>query len=325
MSRMDLSKSKGSRSRSKTVRLARGVSLTELVIASLLLGIILAVVAELMVTAVIANNKLFNLHDAQVSSRSALERMKRDIRMAVSVCPGKNCDAKIRVGDTDVSIHDALDPVLSSRQLGSSCLILHMPIYFLDRKNDSLSDGYEQGAVSNPLNGIPLPGADTVIYEVERDPQITSAIFYRINRLVVVKSGTDFRRNLDCSYRTASDLSKPTVFAKGLIGPLNVGDAPNSIPKVFSFLSRNPSVQPSSSSQFELVKESSFTFSAPNPMLESVCQSISAVGIDLEFKRGNEESNAVEQFDKTIGVHAEVGLRVPPSQVGFSGDHYESD
>lgn len=310
---------------SRRERSSRGVSLMELVIASLLLGVVLAVVAELMVTAVIANNKLFNLHDAQVLSRSALDRMKRDIRMAASICPGKNCDAKVRVGDTFVPVHDELDPVFSSKQLSSSCLILHMPIYFLDKRNDPLSDSYENGALTSPFNGVPLPGYDTVIYEVERDPSISSAYFYRVNRIVVVKTGSDFRRNSDCSYRTASDPGHPTVFAKGLVGPTNSGDAPNAIPKVFSFLSRNPTVQPIERAPFEQVKESAFVSTSPSPMLNSLSQSISAIGIDFEFKKGDESTNSIQQFDKTIGVHAEVGLRVPPSQIGYSGAHYEPD
>lgn len=130
---------------------AKGATLTELVVATILLSVILAALGEIMVTCTYASIKLSSLVDVRISARVALERIKRDVKSSHT----------IRTDST------------------SSHLVLLRPTYYFDPRNNPASAEYDSSIEWNPLNGTPEGVGETVEYFVERDPIKTSEFFLK--------------------------------------------------------------------------------------------------------------------------------------------------
>ncbi|MBX9669494.1 MAG: hypothetical protein K2X93_17865 [Candidatus Obscuribacterales bacterium] len=281
----------------RSTRNSRGLSLTELLLGSLLLGVSLAVVAELMALCVMANVKLTRQFDAQAAARIAVDRIKRDVRMAQSI-------------QTEITIDKDNYPS-EIKRLTAQKLILHMPIHYLDKRNDPVDSQYSPGSALNPLNGITLKGYYEVVYDLVADSQRPGEFVLQMtcekNELGPVDE--------TCSYRKEVLRTNPQRIVSGIIGPLEVNAATGSPPRIFSYISKRPntSIYPG---RLDMLKDVALVNT-------SAVRGISLVGVDLEVKRTDVDAQTAESstvLDKTLGVHAEVGLRLPPASFGTPMD-----
>jgi len=261
---------------SKRLRSAVGVSLTELLVGSLLLGSSLAVVAELMSLCVVSNTKLFRQFDAQAAANFTLDRLKRDIRMAT----------EIRVVSDEFS---------SRKQLSSTQLILRQPVHYLAKSNDPTNPAFDPVAQQSPLNGYELRGYYTVVYEVVPDAERPGEYMLTTSTFRNLVDGA----SIDCSYR---EPKVDQVLIKGIVGPISKGGTPGAQPKVFSYVARNPF----HNNRLDLVQESAL-------YVQSIADRLAGVSIDLELKRGelsSANSSSLSPADKVVAVHAEAFPRL---------------
>jgi hypothetical protein len=260
----------------------RGVSLTELLVGSLLLGVSLAVVAELMSLCVVSSTKMSRQFDAQTSVNTALDRLKRDIRMAKEIRSETNEFGSVK------------------KTSSARTLILHMPIFYLNKRNDPNDPSYDPGAAQDSLNGFTLPGYYAVLYELIPDPERLGEFMLTISTrrtpVVVAEPNSSYREIVDNQ-----------ILVKGIVGPLEQGGSTGSIPKVFSYVAKNPNQE----ERLDLIQEGALYD-------QSVMNGVNGVGVDFEIKRGElaEADTADTPLDKTVGVHAEVCMRLPQNAQG---------
>ncbi len=262
-------------------RKSDGLSLTELLVGSILMAVSIAAVAEIMSLCVLANTKLFRQFDAQAGANFALDRIKGSIRMSSEVLPYSDLFGSVKV-------------------LSPQTLILSQPVHFLAKNNDpSDALNYDPGAEQNLKNGLTIPGASyTVVYEVVPDDDAPGEF-----KMLCTTRGP--QAVFDETSALRLPIEKQTM-CRGIIGPLEPGAAQGSLPKVFSFIARNPLRM----QRLDLIKESTlYDF--------GVSRGINLIGIDLEIRKGADftaastSGGAVEVGDKVIGVHTEAFLRLP--------------
>lgn len=284
-----------------------GVSLTELMVSSILLGVSLAVVAELMSLAVLADTKLNKQFDAQTALRIALSRIKQDVRIAKKV-----------VYST---------PEFPGEVSNAQTLILHLPVYFLDKKNDPRSTEYVQSAPQNPLNGIPLWGRN---FNVPSEKQISGydAVMYKIVRNTEQANSNDFKIEvsqryqinavLDSSSSHRQEIYPPETLAKGIIGPLAVDAGPDSVPKVFTFLSYRQDPANADIPKVSLIQES---------LLAAQIDGTAGIGIDLEIRKTLSSASEVQLASESVRAsHTEVFLKLPViKRADSNAVYYELD
>lgn len=275
-------------SRKTSRRRAIGATITELLVASVLLGTSLAVVAELMSLSVVADNKLTQQFDAQAAANTALDRITRDVRSAGRVLPNYPF-----LGET----------------LSSSTLILELPIYYLNRTNDPLDPIYNPAAPQNSLNGVLLPGHDVYVYKMVPDPTTPNQYILQVQ----FRYEPNMHNNPSCSYRRQID--PPMPLAKGIIGPLPQNTGPGTLPAPFSYLAKNP-FNPTGQYDLDRISDASIQLAGsattqPNPF-EYITDGISGVSLDLEVQRSNASVTGAPGVvaERDLGVHAEAVLRL---------------
>lgn len=264
-------------SRRKARRSNRGISLAELVVGSILMAASLAVVAELMSLCVITNSKLFNQFDAQAGANFALDRIKRDVRLAREICSETNEFGNV------------------TKRLDSSTLILHLPILYAAKRDEPGDPTYNPSAEPDPLSGFPLPGYYTILYEIVPNPSVPDeyALSYSC------------RRNPPATNEllvTRPDV-QGLIVATGIVGPLQVGDGATAKPKTFSYIAKNPFFD----ERLDLLKEGTLNY-------PGVVNGTAGVSLDFEFKRGQESAN--KATEKIVAVHSEAMMRMPPNARG---------
>lgn len=276
-----------------------GVSLTELLVGSVLMGISLAVVAELMSLCVLANTKLFRQFDASTGIHFALERIKRDVRMAREVR-----------GTLTLEERDSLGRNVTS---SASVLILRLPIQFQSKSNDPTSELFDSAAPQHPFTGYTIPGYYLVLYEVLPDLQrpgefkITTTS-RRMPKDEVYQSGENKWFFEHASFK--KDVTEQ-VIATGIVGPHATGAVDGSTPKIFSFIAKNPA----QNGRLDLINDSMM-------WNELASRGVMGVGVDLELKRGELTEGSIA--NETAAIHSETMLRLPFSSSGpFSQELYE--
>lgn len=126
----------------RSARLNKGATLTELLIAALLLSFSMAVISQIMYMLVISSNKLTNYFDASSAARFAILRIKNDVQSANTFLSAERNSFTL----------ETLDRYVSST-------------------NDPSKAGYDSSASWDPLNGMPLvkdgvPARSQIKYEV---------------------------------------------------------------------------------------------------------------------------------------------------------------
>lgn len=283
------------RSKSKVIRRASGISLTELMVGAILLGVSVGVVAELMALCVYANTTLFRQFDAQTGCNFALERIKRDTRMATRIRSALTPEEQTEFG--------------SKKNLNAQTLILQLPIRFLSKINDPNSGVYDSGAAAASGTGFDIPGHYVVIYEVVPSADRAGEFDMVMSRRRLPNE-TVYRANFAELSEENSFLSNITqqVIAKGIVGPLESGAA-SGFPKVFSYVAKRPG-SVGNAGRLDILKEAYLS-------IDSVSDGASGVSVDMEIRRGNENIQ-LKDNEQVIATHSECFIRLKNDFVGPS-------
>lgn len=292
-----------------------GASLTELLIASLLIGFTTALIGELVVTTTIAAMKLSNKSTLLGSAKVSTERIVNDIQMARSVGDyyGLNNGVAETIAFPNPSnplfgttgslvgssgAPDSSQPVLLSAQ----CLILQQPVLFWDKQNYPGEPTFDPDAQQSRLNGFPirikanefsdgvpsvaLENLDTVVYQVVPDTSRTGEYVLQVSRFSGYHDPT-----IQTHYE--SPINPPVPIASGIIGPKPLND-PSALPQVFRYLTRTVNGTRELTSA-ELATDNNIKY-------------IAGVAIDLEFKKSDVSSQS-DINAPNIGVHNEAFLK----------------
>ncbi len=262
-----------------------GVSLTELLIGTLLMGVTLAVLAEFMAGLTTASAKLTNQFDAQLVLRNAITRIRADVRAARSI---GDCYSTVPSNtfpgpgnwlyQTPPSGGWPIDWGSTPYQLNAQTLVLQVPAVHDGITGDGLN-GFPLKISSQTLvNGMPAPSdmedLDTIVYKVIQDPTNSSVASLQ----VAVFPGFA---------HAGKGINPPQTLVRGIIGP-KTGSG-TGIPDVFSYLEKNPAFQTNK-----------------NPTDPS---KINGVRIDLEVRRPISSAEGSSKFQKNASAHAEVFSR----------------
>ncbi|MDZ4834808.1 MAG: hypothetical protein SGJ27_13605 [Candidatus Melainabacteria bacterium] len=288
---------------------------------TVLLGFTMAVMAEIMSISMISSTRLERQFDVQMASRSALDRIKKDVRMASAICPGHNPGSVVsRCSLTSPPVDPPIvpRPVLCNHGqneliLGPQTLILHLPNVFLEKANDPKDPLYVPDAPQSARNGVRIPGYETVIYKLVPDD---TANKFKILMTVIPSPVT---RLENCSYR---DAITDSVVATGIVGPLNPSAGPGSTPEIFKYISKNPLVASIKKGRLDTLSQTALvtmsTQVLPDP---EISEAISGVTLDCEFSRG---STIDDPASRVSAVHTEALLRLPLAPYGApEGVYYE--
>lgn len=173
------------------VRNPSGLSMTELLVSTIMMGFCFAVIGELVVLNTLAATKLSNKTDSLTETRFAIERIKSDIRL----------------GKTFVQP----DPAKAH-----TTLIILQPVFYEDKTN-----------TNNPLNGFPVEvnGVEIlnrVTYELIEDPTKPGSGEYLLQLSRTVEPGSEWPAT-DENYQIRSPISSTTIL-KGIVGPKTISD-----------------------------------------------------------------------------------------------------
>lgn len=300
---------------SRKYRLKNGTSLTELLMSVILLGFSMAIVGELAFVSTRGTIRNTNKTDGLATARTALDRISTDVRHAR--CFG---DHYANTGER-MTFPSTTNPLYSKAvpqggwpaapwqpipmAMSESCLIIQIPVMFLDPVNDQSNPQYNPLAAENPRNGFPimlpkttsgalsdLENLDTVIYQVVPDPARSGEFQIQVARFPGAKIN-----GLSTSYQ--STINPPQTILKGLIGPKANGSAATDLPQVFSYLGRAPIGSPTGSPKMNKLALSN-----------QVLPNILGVGIDLEIKKaGATTSDGDGKDPQYLGIHSEAFMR----------------
>lgn len=284
-------------------RTSKGATLTEMLIASLLIGFSLAAIGEVMVMTTLSANKLVNRSNAISDSRTACSRLQHDVRIARNFGDAYDdpTDSSALYQNnffpcTDNPLYTAETGDLvggwgtAPYQLDKQTLIIQQPkLLSVDSSSPLIG-----------INGFPIKGTitglnnlDTVIYKLVPDPD--QAGEFLLQRAVLVGEATIAESN------DSTMVNPPQTVISGIIGPLpSNGD---STPEVFSYWVRNAEKvsSPSPLRKLDLSELDS------NP---GATKYIIGVGMDLELRKPDSRTgNSNAAYQQRMGIHTEAFLR----------------
>lgn len=301
-----------------------GFSITELLLAVVLLGYSIAVIGECAVVSTMGVTSLTTKADSLSSVRSALERVALDIRQAR--CFGDYYGD----GPQRLQFPSLANPVYGTfvpsggwpsapwtnppYKLSPQCLVMQQPMLFLDPANDPLSAQYNPTASQNAINGFPImlpknyissgipaydvENLDTVVYQVVADGNRPGEYLLQMIRL----PGKPIS-GLNTSYRQT--INPPQTILSGIVGPKPFGASSSDLPVVFSYLQR-----PNPGQAAHLVRRI--------PAADNI-NSIIGVAIDLEVRKSLASASATSAATSSIfGLHQEVTMRSARNMVLYN-------
>lgn len=192
----------------KKTRSQSGLSITELLVSSLLMGFCFAVIGELVVLNTLAATKLTNKTDGLTAARFASERIKGDVK----------------VGKAFLSTYDA--PTTTYLD-DAQTLIIQQPVFYKDSSNPD-----------NPQNGFPVKASDgsellnTVVYKVVQDPTNPTEYLLQVAKFV---SPTSEWPASNPNYQVRTPIDTPITILRGVVGPKDPFD-PSKPPQVFQYI-----------------------------------------------------------------------------------------
>lgn len=298
-----------------------GASLTELLIASLLIGFTTALVGELVVTTTMASIKNNNQSNMFGSAKVTGERLINDIQAAR--CVGDYYGMTNPTPEPNY-FPSPSNPLYGSGgmqpeggwpiapwpnnpyQLSAQCLILQQPVFYCAKENNSQEPTYNVNAPQSHLNGFPMrikenqitdgvPSApvenlDTVVYQVVPDTARPGEYVLQMARF------PGYRDPLSHTHYEPT-VNPPQTIATGIIGPRLPGD-PTAPPQIFRYMRHDPN-PPDYSMR---------VLTADELNDDTNDKTISAIAIDLEFKR-SETAGATNANSQNLGVHTEAFLK----------------
>lgn len=296
-----------------------GASLTELLIASLLIGFTTALVGELVVTTTIASVKNNNQSTMLGTAKVCGERLTNDIQMARAV--GDYYGQNNPTSEVNMFPNPS-NPLYGSGGmqpqggwpsapwtghpyvLNGQCLILQQPVTYCAKENSPQESTYNPNAPESHLNGIPirikanqisagLPSEtiedlDTVVYQIVADQARPGEYLLQMARFPGYHDPA-----INTHYESA--VNPPQTVATGIIGPKLPGN-PTAPPEVFRYLKHDPT--------YGIVEMTSAELNDDN-----MAEHIAGIGIDLEFKKSEIASSSTDTNARNIGVHTEAFLK----------------
>lgn len=299
----------------RTPRNSKGATLTEMLIASLLIGFSLAAIGEVMVLTTLSANKLSNRASGISDSRTACSRIQSDVRAARNF--GDSYDDPTESSATHQSNFFPCDsnPLyrFDSGPQHTSTLwtwsgwptTWGSPPYKLDAQTLIIQQpkllSVDSSSTLSSINGFPLEGTitngrnnlDTVVYKLIQDPN--QAGEFILQRAVFVGEDTV----PGASY--SSMVNPPQTVVGGIIGPLTNNGS--TFPEVFSYWVRNAEKvsSPSPLRKLDLSELES------NP---GATKYIIGVGMDLELRKPDSRTgNSNAAYQQRMGIHTEAFLR----------------
>lgn len=292
-----------------SVRSSKGATLTELLVATVLIGVSMAALGEIMGLMTIMAGRANNRATALDSARTALNRITTDVRSS------RAFGDSYAVGSSDRNLFPSSNnPIYGSGgisvtnapyKLSAHTLILQSPVFYSSSTSDPTSMKYNIFPVNFkttsstvPPISVPAPATtveniDTVIYDVVSD-STTGSWSIEMKRYPGAYVSSFPSGMQPSKYKTLVDSPSQRI-ASGIVGPKSkVGDT---YPVTFKYFGKtvNGKTFQIDPSQFD-----------GNPALVN---SIVGVGINLEIKKSNSSSSSVSPHDQQIGIHDEVFAR----------------
>ncbi|MBA4026939.1 MAG: hypothetical protein C0473_01720 [Cyanobacteria bacterium DS3.002] len=300
----------------KRKRTSNGISLTELLMSILLLGFSLAIIGELAVVSTIGTIRTTNKTDGLAAARAAIDRISSDVRQARAFGDyyAKSSE-RLSFPSTTNPLYATGAPLggwpnppwqTIPMVMSDTCLILQLPVVYLDPQNDPTNSLYNPAAAENPRNGFPvmlpksytissqndLENLDTVIYQVVPDPARPNEFLIQVARYPGAKLST-----LNIAYKPL--INPPQTILKGLVGPRPLGSADSVLPSVFSYLGRNAITNHPTNGKISKVALSTTTL-----------PTVLGITIDMDIKKAGITTTAGDGKDpQYFGIHNEVFMR----------------
>jgi prepilin-type N-terminal cleavage/methylation domain-containing protein len=307
------------------LRTAKGFTLTEMIVTSLLLGLTIAAIGEVAVMSTFATTKMTNSVDCLSASRVAADRIASDVRSARAfgdfyAAPANRAQFP---GDTNNPLYGSQPPsggwptapwTTPPYVLNAQTLIIQQPVLFLDPTNDPTSPSYAPSASVNPRNGFPMmvkQGAlnggtvpavnvenlDTVVYQVVADPEKSGQFLLQMARFPGAQLTAKPPETVTSSYKIA--INPPQTILKGIIGPKDPANAGNStaLPSVFRYYTNSTTIAPP-----QLIPINQLTANISN---------IRGVATDFEVFRPDSSSTTTNTAvnPAVLGLHSEAFTR----------------
>lgn len=269
-------------SKNKQQRNHTGISLTELLVGTLLIGTTLAVLAEFVTGLTIASGKLNNQFDAQSSLRNAISRIKNDVRAARTIgdsyatspslyFPGPGNWLYTSVPNGGWPANWGSTPY----QINAQTLILQVPALLANSVEDGLNGVPLKIKEGTSVNGVTaqadMEDLDTVVYKVVQDESVSNIYSLQCARF-------------PGSYNQSKAINPPQTLVKGIIGPLS--SSSTGVPEIFSYI---------------LKTDPTTILKTPSSLAE-----IDGIRVDIEVRRPISKTDGNANFQRNASAHAEV-------------------
>ncbi|QQR58972.1 MAG: hypothetical protein IPG59_05625 [Candidatus Melainabacteria bacterium] len=292
-----------------SARSLQGATITELLIATVLLGVTMAALGEIMGLMTILSGRANNKASALDSARNAINRISSDVRSArafADMHSGNLIDRNIFpssnnpvYGSGGISISGA------PYKLSEHTLIVQTPVFYTSSIPDPSSLKYnifpvafKTTSTTMPPISVPSPlqdveNVDTIVYDVVSDG--TTGNFTLETKRYPGAYVSSYPSGIQqSSYKSMIDNPSQRIL-KDIIGPKSKSGS--SFPVVFKYYGKN-----TNGKTFQI---DPLQFDA-NPALVN---SIIGVGINIEIKKSGSASSSNNLHDQQIGIHDEVFAR----------------
>lgn len=302
------------RPRVKHARSRQGMSLIELLFAATIIGVAAAGISGLVLLNNMTSTRLFNKVDGLNAARTVIERIGADIREGQMIGGQFGLMGPNPQPPPNEIIYPAdyfptpLNPLYGSGQsppggcpatpwpgkpytLSNTCLIVQLPVFYLNPLNDPHDPLYNASAAQDPLNGFPTrieigtgnpptttlcPNTDTFVYQVLPDPDKPGEYMLQLAVFPGLPPPAPARQR--------PVINPPQTLLKGITGPINPATGS---PQVFQFLDKTDPI------------------GMPKDTVGTSAANITGVLINLEIKR----TGAGETGASNIGLRSAFYMR----------------
>lgn len=288
-------------------RKSSGATLTELLVASLLMGLTMAVIGEVMGLMTLTAGRMNNKSNAIDSERVITSRISSDVRAtrtfgdSFASAPAE----RYQFPSSSNPIYGATGiPVVNSPYfLSAHTLILQQPSFYAAPNGDAADEKFNifpiafkagdttTAPIAANLSAGKIENLETIIYDVI--PTSTPGNWDIVFKRFPGASISSFPNGMQPSLQKPLIDTEPQIVGKGLIGPLSrSGDT---FPAVFQYYVKGASgaVETLDSAQINI----------PGNV-----DRIIGVGINLEMKKP-ESGDKKSSIDQQVGLHSEVFCR----------------
>lgn len=295
--------------RHRIIKRGKGATITELLVATVLIGISMAALGEIMGLMTILAGRVNNRASALDSARMAVSRISADIRATRAFgdsYAGLTIDRFQFPSGTNPIYGPSGIPVSNAPyKLSSHTLILQCPVFYNGPASDPVSSKYNifpmafnSGDTTSPPISVPAPAEskenlDTVIYDVVQDGA-TGEFLLEMRRYPGAYISSLPTGMQPSSYKNL--INDPAQrLASGITGPKS--KTGSLFPVTFKYFSKDTTgktiqIDPD---QFE-----------SNPLLVS---SITGVGINLELNKPDSANVSNTLQKQQLGIHTEAFTR----------------